>query len=541
MHGEAGMNFSDPLVPNRISQLWLPLDRCPSVQIHRGWSMAIFAWPTKTLRQHRGIEEFIGSNWVLFIDERSSQLESFESDTQGMQDSMPDMFTQFVGIVLEWYGSLRKSTTGSNSVVFQQTWRLTCQVREIWTMSWTSPHTRNFRKGFALLLLLSLMLSLLYVTFVTRGFNRWERCSREVWTDDSWSKCEPAMFSVVYLFDFLALPFLLLQGFQLSFPFRWCSAMHSLLTKICFWTFLTSSRPCKKGLPSRTTLWTLQWFLWWESCDWENAVKSTSWHSSIPRFAMDDARCWARALFRPFQQGRGRNVSSDHSVDTGTVKLTEVKGSEEMWKTHFWLNFWIAGCCPVRVRRADMFLRTWCPNGESRTALTLNFCFACVTCFPKFLSFSLFCKTLFRMNIPIHCLCDHIYLRERSDDAPLVVSRLLAGRKGGSCGFWIRGFSGFVCAQGCYPTWGRWVVFDFASEAAVTHRYGQKYSTTVRTLTVKVSAVGTRTSVPWICGQQKCSSFISCAHTFWIFWFEFFSLTRNINKLPWIVMNSVAV
>lgn len=39
------------------------------------------------------------------------------------------------------------------------------------------------------------------------------------------------------------------------------------------------------------------------------------------------------------------------------------------------------------------------------------------------------------MNIPIHCLCDHIYLRERSDDAPLV--------------------------------------------AAVTHRYGQKYSTTV--------------------------------------------------------------
>lgn len=306
---------------------------------------------------------------------------------------MPDMFTQFVGIVLEWYGSLRKSTTGSNSVVFQQTWRLTCQVREIWTMSWTSPHTRNFRKGFALLLLLSLMLSLLYVTFVTRGFNRWERCSREVWTDDSWSKCEPAMFSVVYLFDFLALPFLLLQGFQLSFPFRWCSAMHSLLTKICFWTFLTSSRPCKKGLPSRTTLWTLQWFLWWESCDWENAVKSTSWHSSIPRFAMDDARCWARALFRPFQQGRGRNVSSDHSVDTGTVKLTEVKGSEEMWKTHFWLNFWIAGCCPVRVRRADMFLRTWCPNGESRTALTLNFCFACVTCFPKFLSFSLLQNT----------------------------------------------------------------------------------------------------------------------------------------------------
>ena len=39
------------------------------------------------------------------------------------------------------------------------------------------------------------------------------------------------------------------------------------------------------------------------------------------------------------------------------------------------------------------------------------------------------------MNIPIHCLCDHIYLRERAEDAPLVV--------------------------------------------AVTHRYGQKYSTTV--------------------------------------------------------------
>jgi len=39
------------------------------------------------------------------------------------------------------------------------------------------------------------------------------------------------------------------------------------------------------------------------------------------------------------------------------------------------------------------------------------------------------------MNIPTHCLCDHIYLRERSDDAPFVV--------------------------------------------AVTHRYGQKYSTTV--------------------------------------------------------------
>ncbi len=37
---------------------------------------------------------------------------------------------------------------------------------------------------------------------------------------------------------------------------------------------------------------------------------------------------------------------------------------------------------------------------------------------------------VFRMNIPIHCLCDHIYLRERSDDAPLVVSRLLAGRMG---------------------------------------------------------------------------------------------------------------
>ncbi|CAK9116900.1 unnamed protein product [Durusdinium trenchii] len=39
------------------------------------------------------------------------------------------------------------------------------------------------------------------------------------------------------------------------------------------------------------------------------------------------------------------------------------------------------------------------------------------------------------MNIPIHCLCDHIYLKDRSEDAPLVVS--------------------------------------------VTHRYGQKYSTTV--------------------------------------------------------------
>ncbi|CAE7374429.1 KINB2 [Symbiodinium pilosum] len=39
------------------------------------------------------------------------------------------------------------------------------------------------------------------------------------------------------------------------------------------------------------------------------------------------------------------------------------------------------------------------------------------------------------MNIPTHCLCDHIYLREHSDDAPFVVS--------------------------------------------VTHRYGQKYSTTV--------------------------------------------------------------
>ena len=189
---------------------------------------------------------------------------------------------------------------------------------------------------------------------------------------------------------------------------------------------------------------------------------------------------------------------------------------------------------------------------------------------------------VFRMNIPIHCLCDHIYLRERSDDAPLVVSRLLAGRMGreesrehrmdtswwvdntrricqgkdrigrqrqegkeqgkqegkcvscvkrcstlfnqdescgqlqtptyGSCGFWICVFAG-VCT-GLLSHLGTF--FDF--EAAVTHRYGQKYSTTVRSLTVKV-AVGTRTSVPWIRGQRKCSSFISwfSSSTFWLF------------------------
>ena len=62
-----------------------------------------------------------------------------------------------------------------------------------------------------------------------------------------------------------------------------------------------------------------------------------------------------------------------------------------------------------------------------------------------------------RMNIPTHCLCDHIYLRERSDDAPFVASQLQAQS-------WTQ-----LTERGC--------------EVAVTHRYGQKYSTTAMGLT----------------------------------------------------------
>ncbi len=194
-----------------------------------------------------------------------------------MQDSLPGMFTRFVRIVVEWYGSLRKCTTGRNSVVCWQTWQLTCQVREIWTTSWTSPHTRNFRTGFprfpvaVLLLLLSLLLS------------------REVSTDEKDAPGKfgqtipdpnaklPCFQSFIFFWLFV-FSFLVVSGLSvvISVSVMFCDAQSPYQDLFC--DFFASS--LLKGLPSRTTLWTRRWFLWWESCG-ENVVESASWHSSI--------------------------------------------------------------------------------------------------------------------------------------------------------------------------------------------------------------------------------------------------------------------